>query len=341
MQPDEAPKSILVIAVARIGDTLLVTPAIRALKERYPSAQLTVLAHPKRREVLENLPFIDHLGSITPKRARWYGWLPGLRYDLAVIYGKDIPLAAYALRVARKVVVVGWRNLTATGRLSIVPPLSGDVSLHAVNERARVVEALGAELQDRRLAYCVSEAERAWATRWLQKKGAESQRPLIGLQICSFPTKAHRDWPVASFKALIDRLIEAERNSRFLILGDQLAREASKPLIEAFGERVLVAAGDTTLRQTAALIDQLDLYVGVDTGPTHIAGALDVPMVALYHADYPGRNLAPLDRRDCVVLEHPQTGRIASGQASMADIDVDVVAKAALSLLSDPIISTG
>ena len=51
----------LVVCVARFGDTLLITPVLQALKERWPQGKLTVFAHPARREVLQDLPFIDHL----------------------------------------------------------------------------------------------------------------------------------------------------------------------------------------------------------------------------------------------------------------------------------------
>lgn len=329
----ESINKILVINVARIGDTLLVTPALQAVKERFPAAHLTVFAHPKRGEVLQHLPFIDDLGGITPKRARWMGWVGRKRYDLALVYGKDVPLVRYALRVARHVVVVGWKDLSSAERLTVIPPLPQGVALHAVDERMRLVEAVGAKPRQRRLAFRVSDEERRTAEQWLHARDAGGRHPLIGLQVCSFPTKAHRDWPLASFLALMTSLADEWPDSVFVILGDHLARAAAAPLIAAFPERVLVAAGETNLRQAGALIDQLDLYIGVDTGPTHIAGALNVPMVAMYHADYPGRNLAPLDRPACVVLEHPLTGKVAPGVAVMADIGVDEVLRAVHRLL--------
>ena len=52
---------ILVVIVTRIGDTLLATPSIRAIKQKYPDSELTVMAHPNRYQVLENLFFIDKL----------------------------------------------------------------------------------------------------------------------------------------------------------------------------------------------------------------------------------------------------------------------------------------
>jgi hypothetical protein len=100
----QAPKSILVINVTRIGDTLLAVPALRALATAWPDARLTVLGHPKRVAVLENLPFLAEVGPITKQRAVFRGWLPGHKYDLALVYGHDEALLKYAFRVARRVV---------------------------------------------------------------------------------------------------------------------------------------------------------------------------------------------------------------------------------------------
>ena len=105
-------------------------------------------------------------------------------------------------------------------------------------------------------------------------------------------------------------------------------------LQEAVGDRLVVAAGLLDLRRSAALIAQMDLYVGVDTGPTHIAGALGIPMVALYHCSYPGRNLVPLDHPACHMIEHPATGSPDAGtERSMAEIPVETVQRAVVDLL--------
>ena len=79
---------------------------------------------------------------------------------------------------------------------------------------------------------------------------------------------------------------------------------------------------------------ELGLYIGVDTGPTHIAGALGIPMVALYHSAYPGRNLVPLQHPACIMIEHPLTGKSAATTVSMADVPVTLVWQAAMDLLA-------
>ena len=323
---------VLVIIVARIGDTLLVTPALRALKAALPQGRLTVLAHPKRLEVLQHLPFIDALEAITKTSAQTRGWIGKNRFDLALVYGQDAALVRYALRASDRVVAFAQKDAALNRRLahSIAEPVA---PLHAVLHRLSLLSPLELAAEDLRLAYRVTAEERAEAQRWLAAHIPKS-RPLIGLQIASFPTKAHRDWPVANFEELIGHILASQAGAQFLLLGDQAAAEKAAPLLRAYPDRVALAAGRLSLRMSAALMAELDLYIGVDTGPTHIAGALGIPMVALYHPAYPGRNLLPLQHPACSMIEHPLTGISAETAASMADIPVAQVCRAAIELLA-------
>jgi len=328
---------ILVIAVARIGDTLLATPAMRAAKAHFPRGRLSVLAHPGRLEVLENLPFIDSLFAITKVAALWRGWMPGNRHDLALVYGQEPALVRYALRVARRVFAFQSEGMPRNERLQLLPARSGT---HAASERARLAEAAGIAVADTSLAYRVRSEELDAARHFLQTHFSDAPWPLICLQTRSFPTKSHRDWPIGHFVELAKRILTSWPRAGFVVLGDKHARDDAGKFAERTGGRVAIAAGGTSLRESAALMAVADLYVGVDTGPTHIAGALRIPMVALYHSHYPGRNLMPLAHPACRVIEHPATGRIDSAEAAMADISVDSVWDAARALLEARLVST-
>ncbi len=336
---------VLVIIVARIGDTLLVTPALRALKAAIPQGRLTVLAHPKRLEVLQHLPFIDVLEGITKTSAPARGWIAKSRYDVALVYGHDAALVRYALRVSDGVIAFRQRDAGLNRRLAHLVEEPAEPQ-HAVLHRLALLApldlpaagdlrlaSLGLAAGDLRLAYCATAEERAWAGLWLAAQ-VPPGRPLIGLQMASFPTKAHRDWPLSSFQELIARIAATRADARFLLLGDAAAAKKAAPLLAAYPQQVALAAGRLSLRQSAAVMAELDLYIGVDTGPTHIAGALGIPMVALYHCAYPGRNLAPLQHPACVMIEHPLTGKTAATTASMADIPVVAVWQAATDLLA-------
>ncbi|HEY6898676.1 MAG TPA: glycosyltransferase family 9 protein [Rhodocyclaceae bacterium] len=329
-----SPKRILVVLVARIGDTLLGTPVMRALKARYPGASLTVLAHPKRMAVLENLDFIDQLGSITPKTAFFRHRFGAKPYDLAVLFGNDAPLLKLARRVAPRVVAFSHDGELDHPALRFVPRPTPDAPLHAVKERLLLAEAADAAPVDLRLCYRVRAAEQRTAAAWLQQHLPPQAGPLIGLQPYSFPTKAHRDWPLDNFFALIAAIRSQYPQAHFLIFGDGLAQRKLNQVTDRIPPGCTLCAGKFSLRETAALMAELDLYVGVDTGPTHIVGALGIPMVALYHCAYPGRLLAPLEHPALRVVEHPLTGASRSSEESMDQIPVAQVAQAALELLS-------
>ncbi|CBJ83459.1 hypothetical protein XBJ2_2390021 [Xenorhabdus bovienii str. Jollieti] len=80
------PKNILVIIIARFGDTLLITPVIRALKLRWPEANIDVLAHKKTKEILENISEIHSITAFSKGQAKWRGWFSRRRYDFALVY---------------------------------------------------------------------------------------------------------------------------------------------------------------------------------------------------------------------------------------------------------------
>jgi heptosyltransferase-3 len=321
----QAPDSILVINVSRIGDTLLVTPALRALAAAWPHARLTALGHPKRIEVLQHLPFVAETGAITAARAAWRGRLGGRRWDLALVYGFDKPLVAYALRTARRVAAFRQDDADLDGRLFRCVEKPAFQAEHAALLPLRLTRALGVPDASLRLVYAVTAPERERARALLAARLPAGAAPLVGLQVASFPTKAYRDWPLEHFAALCERIVGRWRSAHLVLLGGELDRERNRALAARFPGRASSFAGELSLRESAALMDQLDLYVGVDTGPTHIMGALARPMVALYHCYSPSRLLRPLERERCYVVDHPRAPEGCTPQTPMAEIGVDTV----------------
>jgi heptosyltransferase-3 len=319
-----APADILYINVSRIGDTLLVTPAVRAVAAHWPAARIHLLAHPKRVEVLRNLPFVHRSGSITKGRARFMGRLPGRRYDLAFVCNTDAPLVDYALRVARRVVAFRQPDEALNRRLYRVVEHPALQTMHAVDIQLMLPATLGIAPAGKAIAYRVTDDERRWARGFLGQHGIAQARPLVGLQVASFPTKAYRDWPLPSFVELCRAIQARWPEVHFLIFGGALEKSRTESLAAEFGAAATLCAGQLSLRQTAALMDRVDLYVGVDTGPTHLMGALHRPMVALYHGYSPSRVLRALDHPCATAIDHPLADR-CTPEASMADISVDTV----------------
>src|SRR5579864_4786077 len=330
-------RSALVVNVSRIGDTLLATPAIRAIAAAYPEVEITCLGHPKRVEVLEHLPFVHRTGGITKNSAALRGWLPGQRYDAAFVFGFDRGLLAYALRVAGKVAAFRQGDPALDRKLFRAVEDPAPQSRHAVLMRMALLEPLGIASDGLYLSYRVTEEESAWARSALATAHPSRPAPLVGLQIASFPTKGYRDWPVDRFEALCARVLDRWPKAHFFVFGGNLERDRARALADRFAGGATSWAGKLTLRQTAALMNVLDLYVGVDTGPTHIMGALRRPMVPLYHCHSPSWMLAPLGHPCCYPVDHPRAGGDCTTETPMAEITVDRVwAKVVEALAANP-----
>lgn len=330
-QPQAEPRRILVIHVTRIGDTVMVTPALCALAAAWPAAKITFLGHPRRAEVIEHLPAIATVGTITKRSAPLRGWLGPQsgsgRWDLGLVYGSDAELVRYALRVCSRVVAFRQGEERIDRRLFRAVERPAHNSMHGVDQLLLLPQALGIESASRALEYRVMPDEAEAAARRLAADGvARGAHPLIGLVVESFPTKPYRDWSAGNFAALGQRIVQRYPSAHFLLFGGKLPLAKLEPLAVAVGPRLTVYAGRLSLRETAALLARVDLYVGVDTGPTHLAGALRVPMVALYHCLHPARLLAPPEHPRLTALDHPAVETPACSERSdLAAITVESV----------------
>ena len=325
-RPD--PSSILVVYVSRIGDTMLITPAVRALAQAWPRARIDFLGSAKSAEVFRHLPFVAHVGSLTKGQARLAGWLRRKKkYDLALVYGYDGdgPFVEYALRVAQDVIAFHQRKNALNARLLAAVEKPPFQSCHSVDNFLCLLRPLAIPHAGKYLSYAVAPEERRWAQSQLTPLRAHGSAPLIGLQVASFPTKGYRDWPIGSFIELCWQVRQVYPAVRFLIFGGKQEQERTRQLHSKFPECSTHYAGEITLRETAALMEQIDLYVGVDTGPTHIMGALHRAMVTLYHPYSPSWLLAPLEHPCLYVVDHPDAGSGCGPEASMAAISVDRV----------------
>lgn len=326
--------NILVINVARIGDSLLVTPVLRAIKASCPEGRLGCLAHPKRADVLRGLTCLDSLGTITPKRALWRGWFDKHHWDYAMVYGHDASLIRYAARVAPRVIAFDQSSDEINRLLwRAVPVPENRENLHVIHEYLLLPATLEIAATEYRLAYVPAPHELEQARIWMHKSLLPGTKPLIGFQVASFPSKSYRDWPLENFAELGARILAAYPTSHILIMGGKECRSKALALKQQLGGRATAVAGRFDLRATAALMQHLNLYVGVDTGPTHLASALKIPMVALYHCFHRARRLAPLENELCRAIDHPRRDSECNRTVSMSEIGVNLVWEAADNLL--------
>jgi heptosyltransferase-3 len=323
---------VLIINVTRIGDTLLATPAIRAIAAHFPNAKLTCLGHPQRVEVLEHLPYLGKVGSITKKSAWTRGWKDALtkpEYDYAFVWGQDTALVSYALRKARLVIAERQRDAAINQKLAFAFDAPPQNSIHAVAWFLAMPTATGIAANGFGIDTAITKDEKRIAAETMFGiLGASNHFPKVGFQVASFATKAWRDWPIQRFIDLALRIIQAYPDARFICFGAPGDRPRIAELERSLRGRVISFAGKTTLRETAALMSHLDLYVGIDTGPTHLYSALKKPMVVMYHPSIPSALYKPLDHPALSAIDHPLAGPTCRDKISMNEIDPELVWRA-------------
>jgi heptosyltransferase III len=330
---------ILVINVTRIGDTLLTTPVLRTLFAAWPDTKITFAGHKKRIEVLQHLPFIHKLITINKKIAPFLNHFSVHHYDIAIVYGNDASLIKYALRSSDKVIAFRQVSEKLNQKLFAIAREDGYKPAHAVTLNLTMIRPLKLIPTSMYISYKVTPKEDAWAKQLLKKQDIQGNL-LIALQVASFHTKAHRDWPIENFIDLCQQILPVYPKVHFLILGGPSEADRTDRLHISLQKHSTLLAGRLSLRQTGAIMNQVDLYIGVDTGPTHIMSALCKPMISMYHPTAPSSALGPFMHPFCYAIDHPlakngipypKNG--STFNTPMSDISVDSVLQNVFSAL--------
>ena len=289
----EAISKILVLCLPGIGDALLYTPALRSLREHFPKAQIWVLVMFKgSQEVLERNPHVDRVilwEFLKEGALRSFKFLLELRHRRF-----DISIMSYpANRIEYSFVhlLVGAKRRYGHRYhhrdLSSLNILHGrtiweDDERHNVEENLALLRLLGIEAQrPMSLELYLSEEDRAFADGWLTRRQLK-RKPLIGFHAgtAEFKNQAKRRWAKEKFASLGDALAQ-ELGARILIFGGPEEGQLKEGIRRCMSQPGLVVM-DTTMRQTAALIEKCALFVSNDSALMHTAAAMKVPCVVIF-----------------------------------------------------------
>ena len=284
------PGRVLVRLPTWIGDIVMATPALRAIKAHWPDAELVAAGPPTAPALLEGLAFVDEV-VVLPRRAQ--GGVAGLlrsarrlrarAFDVAILLPNSISSALVAV-AARIPVRVGYahggRGLLLTHALAH-PREAGRhrMPVPMPDYYGRLIESIGIPRGSHRTELVVLERDERAAQAWLERQGLLGAR-LVGLHAGSSfgPSKL---WSAERFAAVADALHAADGSRAIAFCGpgeEHLAREiqrrASSPVATAADDPLPL----TTLK---AVVKRLALLVTTDTGPRHFAAPFDVPSVVL------------------------------------------------------------
>jgi heptosyltransferase-2 len=274
-----------------IGDMVMCTPALRALRAHWPQARLVAAGPGVCVPLLEGLPGLDDVVALPSRKAQGFAGLrraaAGLReqrFDLAILFANSFSAALTTVlaRIPRRAGYGGGgRSWLLTHRLGSQP----EKKFHRMPQPMpefyfRLIESLGVPRGSHRTELAVSEADEAAAQQWLERNGVPPDGPLYGMHGgASFgPSKL---WYPERWAAVADALHERHGGHTILFCGPgeeadvtAIAQAAASPVASA-------AADPIDLRVLKAMMKRLSLLVATDAGPRHIGVAFDVPTVAL------------------------------------------------------------
>jgi len=299
--------TILLIRLRLIGDVVFTTPAVAALRRRFPDARITYLVEAAAEPVVRHHPGIDEVVVVERPRG-----LKRIAYDLQlarrlrarhfdlVIDFHGGPRSAFLAWASGAPQRIGYqlpgRQWSYTARVpwtrSLIPPR------HSVVNQWALLEPLGITAPDPATDPAIMPLDAAAAGRVatrLEHAGIDARHAIVVFHVSA--GNPFRRWPAESFAAAAAALARADRSRRIIITAGpsesvaaaSVADEARRLAGDA-GAGIL-RSGEFDLSELRALIGRASLYIGGDSGPLHIASTTRTPVVALFGPTLPDRSM--------------------------------------------------
>ncbi len=328
-------KRVLIIKISAVGDCVLATPSIRAIRRKNPKAFIGLLIGQLESRALKGCPYIDEM-IIYNGKGKDKGWLGFLesakeikKYGFEEVVdlqnNSKSHLFAFLSSAPER---FGHRkgrfwfllNRTISDARHPVPP---------IEHQFRVLRMLGIESAPQELELWPGAADEESVAKMLESEWVGEKQALVGVNLGASPKWATKRWPVENFAKLCDILAQDE--IRIVMIGSKNDEELGARLTSLTKAKPINLIGKTSLTELAALMKRLRCVITSDSAPMHVAAAMKTPFVALFGPTDPLRHLPPAKDRvviakdlKCVPCYKP----VCSDIRCMREITVEEVLKA-------------
>jgi ADP-heptose:LPS heptosyltransferase len=281
-------KRFLILSTTGLGDTLWATPAIRALRECFPTSYIGVVTSPIGKALLQHNRRIDELivadNPLFPSLIPLYRKLKSKKITHILSFHTSqrpmLPLAA----LLGATEIIGTSGINKGLDCLLTHPLENH-PMHEIQRRLAIVAKVGAHTLDSSMEIGLSPEDERGADAFLEELQIPPYLPLIALHPGA--KDAFKQWPSSHFIKLGNSLVQ-NLGCRVIVTGTP----AEKALVDSITEQIEGAHSAThlPLLTTAALIKRMELMIANDTGPMHLAFAQKIPTIGLF---------APTDPKLC------------------------------------------
>lgn len=302
----DAIQKILIRSVNWIGDAVMTTPAIAAIREYFPHAEISMLANGLVSQLFAHHRGIDKI--ITFDRNGLHGGIFGrlrlaaelrkYNFDLVIILPNsfDSALVPWLAGIpSRMGVCLDGRTLLLNKRCNIVKGVSGEHEVAYYLNLVKCFDISGSCIDP---FLCVAPQEEEDVATLLQAHGVRADDFVLGINPGASYGSAKRWYPDRF--AQVARRLASEWSAKIVVFGGPGEIEIAVDIENSLEGSVLNLAGKTSVRELMALIKRCNFFISNDSGPMHIAAAFDVPLVAIFGStDH--RGTAPYSKNSVVV----------------------------------------
>jgi len=312
LAPPNSSLNIAIVRFSALGDVVLVAPAVQAIHRAFPDAKITWITSPLAFSMLRDLEGVNFVVCEKPRSLAdyraFYRTFKNRRFDvvLAMQANLRINLLYPALHAPVK---IGFDFTRAReGQWLFCNQRIAYHDSHLADSFLAFAAQLGATTNDVQWNLPITQTEHMWAKDVLQKL----PRPIIAIH--PFASKPERNWLIERYTEVI-RTAANKWQCGFVITGGNSLAEQSlcDRLASIASDKTLNLCGQTTPKQLAAVLAQAAVLLAPDTGPVHLARAMNTPVVGMYAVASPTLS-GPYGAQQFIVNRYPEAVRLFLGK---------------------------
>ncbi len=280
-------RRLLIRSTNWIGDAIMTTPAVRAIRKNFPNAHISMLAKPWVAPVFESSPYVDEVvifdGNGRHKglgRLRLSMDLKPYGFDAAILLQNAIE-AAIITFLAGIPTRIGYNTDARAMLLTHSIPCTPEIKqVHQTKYYQGILTGVGLSSDGDGLDLFISQKDQEGADKILRENGISSETRLVGINPGATFGKAKRWFPERY--AELCRKLQESYGVTIIVFGGPGEEALGDHIIKMVGKNCLNLSGRTTLSEAFTLIDRCQAFFTNDSGLMHVAAALDTPQIAIF-----------------------------------------------------------
>ncbi|MEW5758588.1 MAG: lipopolysaccharide heptosyltransferase II [Candidatus Omnitrophota bacterium] len=277
---------ILIIRTDKIGDVVLSTPVITALRSNYPESFIAIMVAPEAREIVEGNPYLDEVIVFDKNRTHkgFFGTfritreIKNRHFDLAVILHTTnrINLITFFAGIKKRIGYDRRLSFLLTDKLKDTKYLG---KKHEVEYNLDIIKKLGIEFSSPKPFIPLKDDSEKYIEDILRKNGITEKDKIVVLHPGA--SCVSKRWPFERFSELAD-ILARDFLVKIIIVASKDQKNLADLTLVNMKEKAINLAGIVSISQLASLLRRASLFISNDSGPVHIASALDTPVISIF-----------------------------------------------------------